>query len=148
MDEKKFADLIGQMVRKINILNKDQKVCFGLTIPQCYTVETLGSRGKLPMNELSQAMGVTISTMTRTVDILVRMDLVKRFADPDDRRKVYIELTVEGLNMEQKLRECSFFYSNEILKHIPPEKAGMVLDSLGLLLEGIDKVKENLCCIY
>ena len=82
------SSLIGQLVKKLNLLNREQKVCYGLTIPQCYTIETLGHKDQQTMKELSAGMGVSISTMTRVVDILVRNGILVRKGNPDDRREV------------------------------------------------------------
>ena len=92
-----YSLLMGQLVRKLNLLNKDQRVCYGLTIPQCYTIEILDQKGQLPMSLLSGELGTAISTVTRVVDVLVRDGLILRCENPDDRRKVCVKLSEKGL---------------------------------------------------
>lgn len=141
-----YSSLIGQLIRKLNVLNREQKVCYGLTLSQCYTIETLGQRGNRNMKELSHDMGVSISSMTRVVDVLVRDDILTRQENPNDRREVRITLTEKGLDLFAKLKQCSETYSKAILDLIPREKRQMVLKSLELTIEAINQVKLT-CCL-
>jgi DNA-binding MarR family transcriptional regulator len=97
------------------------------------------------MNELSRELGTAVSTVTRVVDLLVRDGVVDRKENPGDRRKVCIELTGKGKELEQKLKKCSEDYSGEILSAIPQEKRGAVLESLELLNQAVDQVKKKCC---
>lgn len=141
----RFSTLMSGLIRKLNLLNKDQKVCYGLTLPQCGAIESLDREGMQPMNELSRRMGVTISTMTRIVNILVRDGLVTRKENPDDRRKVCIDLTKSGMDMAGKLRKCSTDYSAVIFSRIPESKRDQVLDSLEQLTSAIESL-DTKCC--
>lgn len=141
----RFAALMSRLIRRLNLLNRDQKVCYGLTLPQCGAVETLNRKGMLPMKDLSKEMGVTISTMTRVIDILVRDGIVTRKENPDDRRKVCIDLTENGRTLASKLQKCSLDYSREILNLVPETKQKKVLDSLELLNRAIESMDERCC---
>jgi len=145
-NEEKFSRLVGELFRKLNLLNRDQKVCYGITLSQCCAIETLEQRGLLSMNELSQCQGVTLSTMTRVVDVLVRDGVVRRESSPGDRRKVCIELTEEGKNLAQKLKKCTEAYTKEILDEIPVNKQGQVVESVELLIKAIESINPR-CCV-
>lgn len=145
-NEKKFPRLVGELFRKLNLLNRDQKVCYGITLSQCCAIETLDQKGLLPMNELSQCQGVTLSTMTRVVDVLVRDGVVRRESSPGDRRKVCIGLTEEGKNLAQKLKKCTEAYTKEILDQIPVNMQGQVVESIELLIKAIESVNPR-CCV-
>jgi len=136
-----FSGLIGRLVRNLSLLERDQKICCGTTMSQCYTIETLAQKGTLPMNELSQHMGVTISTMTRVVDVLVRDGVVSRGSNPKDRRQVCIGLTDKGNDLARQLEGCSDEYSKQILNEVPPEHREGVLKSLRLIADATDKVR-------
>jgi len=145
-NEEKFSRLVAELFRKLNLLNRDQKVCYGITLSQCCTIETLEQKGLLPMNELSQCQGVTLSTMTRVVDVLVRDGVVRRESNPGDRRKVCIELTEEGKTLAQKLKKCTEAYTKEILDQIPVDKQGQVMESVELIIKAIEAVHPK-CCV-
>lgn len=137
---------MGQLVKKLNLLNREQKVCYGLTLSQCYTIEALGQKGSLTMNELSGELGVTVSTMTRIITVLVRDGVVLRQENPQDRRQVKIQLTDEGKKLKEKLRRCSESYSKAILDQIPEQERNNVLSALKILNNAIDQLKSQ-CCI-
>jgi DNA-binding MarR family transcriptional regulator len=138
-----FSTLIARLIRNLSLLERDEKVCCGTTMSQCYTIETLAQKGTLSMNELSQHMGVTVSTMTRVVDVLVRDEVVSRSSSPRDRRKVCIGLTDKGNGLARQLEGCSDEYSKQILNQVPSEHRGGVLKSLRLIADAIDKVRSE-----
>ncbi|MFH1220275.1 MAG: MarR family transcriptional regulator [Candidatus Eisenbacteria bacterium] len=142
---KEFSRLIGRLVRNLSLLDRDQKVCRGITLSQCYTIETLARRGTLSMKALSHEMGVTISTMTRVIDVLVRDGVVAREASPEDRRRVCVGLTDKGLDLARRLGRCSDDYSKQILSRIPSARRKDVLTSLGLLADATETVRDDKC---
>lgn len=53
----------------------------------------LESRGPLPAGELARQTGLTSGAVTRMIDRLVSRGAVRRREDPNDRRRVLVELT-------------------------------------------------------
>jgi MarR family 2-MHQ and catechol resistance regulon transcriptional repressor len=145
LNSARFSSLMSGLIRKLNLLNKDQKVCYGLTLPQCGAIETLGRMGMQPMNELSRQMGVTISTTTRIVDILVRDGFLLRQENSEDRRKVCIDLTESGRVMAGKLQKCATDYAAAIFSRIPEEKREAVFESLEIVLDAIESINARCC---
>ena len=144
--EVKFSRLVVQLFRKLNLLNRDQKVCYGITLSQCCAIESLEQTGLLSMNELSQHQGVTLSTMTRIVDVLVRDGVLQRISNPGDRRKVCIELTEKGKDLAGELKKCTEAYTKEILEQIPRNRRSQVIESMDLLIKAIETVNPK-CCL-
>lgn len=145
VDYTQFSTVMTRLIRKLNLLNRDQKVCYGLTLPQCGTIETLHRKGMLPMNDLSRQLGVTISTMTRIVDILVRDNIVTRRENTADRRKVCIDLTENGQIMAAKLQKCSLDYTRAIFDRIPESERQYVLTALEALNNAIESMNSKCC---
>ncbi len=146
-NENRFSELIGQLIRRLSLLNRDQMVCYGVTLSQCYVLETLFQKGKRTMNELSQEQGVTVSTMTRIVDVLVRDDIVRRENDPKDRRIVCIELTEKGEDLATKLEVCTQEFMSKILENIPEEKREQVIESMSLLDKAVEAFNFSCCTV-
>ena len=140
-----YSSLIGQLVHKLNVLNREQKICYGLTLPQCFTIETLGQKNDQTMNQLSKGMGVSLSSMTRVVDVLVRDGILLRHENPQDRREVRISLSSIGQELNKKLNQCSEQYTRLIHDAIPANKRTMVLESIDILLKAINQVKQTCC---
>ena len=101
--------------------------------------------GMLTMNQLSREQGVTLSTMTRVVDVLVRDGVLDRVGSPEDRRKVCIQLTGKGEELARTLKNCTEEYTGKILEQIPGEKHGQVIESMELLLKAIESSNPKCC---
>ena len=87
--------------------------------------------------ELSDACLIEVTTMSRTIDRLEKMGLVKRESNPACRRSWTIALTEEGGEMADKVIEI-FEMTDGIMK------SGMSEDELEILSAGLEKVKSNL----
>jgi DNA-binding MarR family transcriptional regulator len=103
------------------------------------TLETLLREGPLPVRELASRLGLDASTVTRSIDGLVREGLVRRARDERrDRRRVFVALSARGRALAQKLERCADAYSDRIFERIPPERRESVLYALGVLVEAVD----------
>jgi DNA-binding MarR family transcriptional regulator len=65
-------------------------------------------RPNLTQQQLSEAIGLQRSTMTRAIDTLQRQGLVQRHARPGDRRSYAIRVTAQGARMARRLRPIIF----------------------------------------
>ncbi|MBA3943579.1 MAG: MarR family transcriptional regulator [Herpetosiphonaceae bacterium] len=90
------------------------------------------------LGELATRHGVTASTMSRSVDILVRRGWVSRTSDPADRRQVILQLTDGGrgahAEMDQHAEEAITLLIEE-LDDLEREKLFSGLEVLHALLE-------------
>ena len=72
----------------------------GLSMTQCKALLELGGIGESAdprqVGELAEAFGVSLPSMSRAVDALVRKKLVTRLEDPDDRRVRRVAITTKG----------------------------------------------------
>ncbi len=135
----KFRETLGLAYQRVNALQRDEKRRFGVSLSRCVTLETLLREGPLPVNELASRLGLDASTVTRSIDGLVREALVRRTRDErQDRRRVFIALTARGRTLAQKLEQCADAYSEQILARIPRERREDVLYALGVLVKAVD----------
>lgn len=72
---------------------------------QTKVLHTIGHKGQQKMSELSQFLGVEMSTMTVVVDALVKQGYVQRKSDENDRRVVLVDLTAKGKENFKKIKE-------------------------------------------
>jgi MarR family transcriptional regulator, organic hydroperoxide resistance regulator len=121
---------------------------FGVTSTQGGTLLTLPPKGNLKMNELSAAVGVDSSTMTRMVDQLVGKGLVFRKVDEKDRRLVCIGLTAAGLKLHQQLDLALRDFYSDSLNEIHAEERAVILQSLEKLSAAMARGVESCCQKY
>ncbi|MBN2011997.1 MarR family transcriptional regulator [candidate division KSB1 bacterium] len=140
-----IAELMRRLMQRIVSLDRAEKVCQGVTLSQAYTIEAIRKHDMIPMNELSQELGLAISTLTRVNDVLVRDGIVCRNPCETDRRKVNICLTEKGKELAEKLCDCSTKFWSDIIAAIPKEKHGQIYESLDLLLDVLEGVDQGCC---
>ena len=75
-----------------------------LTPNELEVLGTLVSRGPLTAGEISQRTGLTSGAVTRLIDRLEQRGSVRRRADPEDRRRVRVEITTNAQHV------CEPFY--------------------------------------
>lgn len=93
-----FGLLLEAHARLTALLDADLRSSDGISL-QTFEVLLRISRaedGRITMSELAAAVSLTTGGVTRLADRLERDGLVQRVACPNDRRVVYLGLTVEG----------------------------------------------------
>jgi DNA-binding MarR family transcriptional regulator len=79
----------------------------GLSMAQCKTLLELGGLGEASearqVGELAETLGVSVPSMSRAVDGLVKKRLATRVEDPDDRRVRRIAITARGKKLVDTL---------------------------------------------
>ena len=72
----------------------------GLSITQCKALLELGGLGgdaqAWQVSDLAELFGVSVPSMSRAVDALVKAKLATRVEDPDDRRVRRVKITAKG----------------------------------------------------
>lgn len=137
-DENRLRELVRQLERKLGYLQDAQFICCGITLAQCHAMVEIGRAECLSLNALAELLGLDTSTMSRTVNNLVKSQLAKRTEDRKDRRCVCIELTGKGKELFNRIETDRNAYYVKILESIPEEKREQVLDSIWLLANAID----------
>ncbi len=79
---------------------------FSLTPSQYTVLMLLDAAGGQNLIRLSERMLVARSTITRLIDQLEHMGLVRRTSDPNDRRAQRVELTADGLKVREQAYEA------------------------------------------
>ncbi len=129
--------------REVESQLKAQTVCCGVTAAQCHALLELAGAEEMSLVELSERLGLDTSTLSRTVDGLVKLGHVNRITDPDNRRYVRLGLTGKGKRKVDFIdRSCDRFYL-ELLDGIPEEKRKALAESVQLLAEIFVKAKEE-----
>ena len=79
----------------------------GLSITQCKALLELGGLGgderAWQVSDLAELFGVSVPSMSRAVDALVKAKLATRVEDPDDRRVRRVKITAKGRDLVAKI---------------------------------------------
>jgi len=79
----------------------------GLSLTQCKVLLEMGGLGQTAeawqVGDLAEVFGVSLPSMSRAVDSLVREKLATRVEDPDDRRARQVRITAKGKELVETL---------------------------------------------
>jgi DNA-binding MarR family transcriptional regulator len=133
--------------RETGGLLESRDECCGLTSSQCHTVLELSGKGKVSLIDLASALGQDASTLSRTIQGLVILGLVRRDINEKDRRYVDITLTDQGRHVVGRIEEINNGYFERVLAEVPADRRAALLESLAHLTEAVKRVNDaSGCC--
>src|SRR3954452_14634962 len=92
-----------------------------LSLAHLHLAGVVDAHPGMTVRELARAAGVTQPTVTRALDGLQRHDLIKREADPHDRRCVLVDLPASGRELLHAERARLVQRRHELLAQLSPE---------------------------
>jgi DNA-binding MarR family transcriptional regulator len=121
--------------------------CCGVTLAQCHALLELDAAGEVSLSGLAEMAGLDKSTLSRTIESLVRDNLVNRTTDSDDRRAVCISLSAMGKERASAINEMCDEYYGKLLSEIPVSSHAAVIETLGLIGNAMTKIRlRGSCC--
>lgn len=133
--------------REIGSLTKSESICCGVTLAQCHVLMELSFLDEVSVKELAQSLDFDKSNLSRTIDSLVKSDLVFREPDQDDRRFLKVGLTTAGRDKVHQINHLCNNYYKQLLNVIPEEKLEAVVESIEILADAMNTLrKSEECC--
>ena len=127
-----FGELLKAFLLDLQSLFRYRVTNTDLTLPQILLLSSISSEGT-DMSSLSKQMGVDNSTMTRLIGILIRNDWVEKFKGENDKRVVYVKITVKGEIIRQEIDNKINDFGLEIINTINPEDRNDIRETLTTL---------------
>ncbi len=90
-----------QVIRAIDLYSKKLSRETGLTSPQLLILQTIASQDGLMVKEIANAINLSSATVTNILDRLQTRGLVERERSKQDKRKVGLHLTAQGVAIIQ-----------------------------------------------
>jgi len=119
--------------REVQRMASDQASCCGVSVAQCHALLELEQTGCTSLNGLAERTGLDKSTLSRTVDGLVRAGLVQRSDDPENRRQQVICLSETGVSRVEAINQwCDTWYT-EMLADMETDQLEQVRGTLELV---------------
>jgi len=114
--------------------DKPQKVLhMDISFPEIFVLGQLSSNEKPSMSELGRSISMDLSSLTRTVDELVKKEFVARKRDPEDRRMVRVALTAKGKKIIRRFEEARKKHIESILRQMTSQERRDLLNILKTL---------------
>ncbi len=96
------------------------------------------------MQQIAEAIGMDITTFSRQIQNLIKMNLVKKTPLTSDKRVYIISFTVEGTFVTTTIDEMINNYLNEVFSNLNEFEKETVLRSIELLNNALSK--SNIDC--
>ncbi|GAA0825310.1 MULTISPECIES: MarR family winged helix-turn-helix transcriptional regulator [Marinomonas] len=85
-------------------------------------------------SDISKALNVDSSAVTRMLDRLEKKELIQRMADPDDRRSVFIELTTKGHEITSRALPLANEAIDKLTECLTPDEKQSLQHCLGKIV--------------
>ncbi len=110
----------------------------GLTYPQYVTMMALWEQPeqRLSVGELGQRLHLDSGTLTPLLKRLEQAGLVRRLRDPEDERRVQVELTEDGLRLRHVVADVPISLAQQL--DLTPDEGVRLLGQLQHLVETLD----------
>ena len=114
---------------------RDPETAAILSGHQASVLDHLDDVQPTPLFDLARHMGVTASTMSLTIDRLVRGGYVVRERSAEDRRRLDLRLTPAGTRIKKQQKVLEPELVDAVLGHLDERKRRQALRGLELLAE-------------
>lgn len=146
-----FRKTFRRFERLISDQLKDTCCCCGVTLAQCHALLEMEEQKTTNTSRLSKSLGLDKSTLSRTVDGLFNIGLVKRISHASDRRFTQLTLTKKGKDVCKKINLENDRYFKEVFKGIKKELHEEVIEHFDLLVQALAQrsgsgAGEAACC--
>jgi len=108
--------------------------CCGVTLAQCHALLEL-SCAEQSLTALAAALDLDVSTLSRTVEGMVRCGFVERTQDSADRRSVRLRLTDSGRHKVATIDEMCNRYYGRLLEDLIEKDQRCVIRAVRLLAQ-------------
>jgi DNA-binding MarR family transcriptional regulator len=136
-DVREFRAILRSLVRALDDSLQAKTDRSGVTTAQCHLLLEIAERGEGSIGEYADRMALDQSTLSRTVDNLVKLGFVEREPDPDNRRRQLVDLSKTGKKKAESINALCDEEYGRVLARIPAAKCKSLLDGLGLLVSAL-----------
>jgi DNA-binding MarR family transcriptional regulator len=140
MDAELVARLRGVIPRIARQFNETSTGA-DLTPTQYSVLALVRVRGPLGLAELTELEGLNPTMLSRIVKVLDERGLIRRLPDPSDMRAARVEVTPEGAQVHEQVREQRTKVLSEWLERLPAETAELLLAAVPAMEALAESVK-------
>jgi DNA-binding MarR family transcriptional regulator len=118
--DESLADAFGTVARQLREKSAETLAPWDITPAHVRALRTLARHGTMRLSELSERLQIAPRTATEVVDALESRDLVRRRADPGDRRATLVEVTEHGADILAEIRSARGTEAGRIFGRLTP----------------------------
>ena len=115
-----LADAFGAVARQLREKSAETLAPWDITPAHLRALRTLIRHGTMRLSELSDHLQIAPRTATEVVDALEARGLVRRRADPGDRRATLVEVTEHGASVLSEIRAARGTEAGRVFGRLTP----------------------------
>ena len=137
-----LAELLLDLTTHNNAIIRSAASKLNLTVSQAFHLVSIPHDG-IPMSKLAHKLGLDASTLTRNIQKLEKLGLLKRMHDSYDKRVQKAVLTTLGAQMTDQIEEILLQTTNSILEQIDLDSQQSMGELLEQLIWSMDCIREE-----
>ena len=137
-----IPELLTDLTTHYNALIRNAASQLSLTASQAFHLLSIPHDG-IPMSQLAHKLGLDTSTLTRNIQKLENMELIKRNHDSYDKRVQKAVLTEKGDEMVELLEEYLLEMNHSIMEQIDLDSQENITDILEKIVWAMDCIREK-----
>jgi len=138
-----FRRSLRALEREIGLSLDLETSCCGVTSAQCHFLLEAAEKPNASLGELSSALALDSSTLSRTADSLLAAGYIRRAAVPENRRKVSISLEGKGADKVDSINKLCDDSVRRLFSYLPEDKRETVAESVALLAEALRRKRAD-----
>jgi DNA-binding MarR family transcriptional regulator len=120
-DARELRGALSELIRVYSFRDRDRICCYDISVRQCDALDALVEKGPLTLNELAAELFLDKSTTSRVVDGLERKGYAVRKENPESRRSILVQPTVEGAELKERIDQDLLGDEMRLLEDFEPE---------------------------
>ena len=139
-------ELFQIMTRRFGLLNKNCCQVGGaeISLVQSHILYEIDRTDQPSMQQVADNLGMDITTFSRQIQSLVKLELVKKTPLANDRRVYQLTLTTQGKFIAGAIDSQMNQYLDEVFSHMSEFEREMVINSIKLLNQAMSN--STVCC--
>ena len=134
----------GPLIMRTIVGNMRGHAPAGITVPQFRTMIFISRHEGACLSDVTAHSGLTLATMSKVIDVLVKRGLVLREVSPEDRRRITLELTPEGRETLDRARRHTRARLVEMLAILSPAERKAVVRAMECLRRAFGAPRESM----
>jgi DNA-binding MarR family transcriptional regulator len=131
--DESLSEAFWAVARKLREKSAETLAPWDITPAHLRALRTLSRHGTMRLSELSEHLQIAPRTTTEVVDALEARDLVRRRADPGDRRATLVEVTEHGADTLAEIRAARGTEAGRVFGRLGPADRAELARILGEL---------------
>ena len=137
-----LPELLTNLTTHYNAIFRQYSSRLSLTAPQAFHLLSIPVDG-ISMSGLANKLGLDTSTLTRNIQKLEKLDLVRRKQDRNDKRILAVYLTDKGRGKVEKIEESLLNLNFSMMKYIDLDNQENIPEMLEKLVWAMDCIREK-----